>query len=642
MRTRRILALLIVAVFMLGIVAACNNGDETNGPVAPTGPTGSQPTGSSPTPGAPVETPRVPSGEIRYGSTTEMNNIFNLQWPSGNNATNFDIWRLTQEGSGTHQFTRNHAVELNPMVVANQEVTRHPNGNKTYTFTLHQDLFFSDGTQIKAENFVFSQLFYNSKVFGDLGASNRGGVDLLGWEDYATGAVPHFAAVRLLGEFQFSVTIPAETLPFYFEESLINTNPTPMHVYAPGVTVVDTPNGARLSDNFTEALVRQHFRDDNNGQLFYPTVFSGAYVLTSYDQADSSAVLDINPFFKGNYDGSQPMVARIILKYTPQATIIDSLATGEVNLIIGQGGERAVLGLDLVDDPASGLNSIMFPRNGYGMIQLRHDVGPTRFVSVRQAMWYALDNDEFARQFTRGHGMVVYGYYGAAQREYRESRDEIDTRLNRYDYNIARAVEVLVADGWIYNADGSPYVDGSGLPRHKEVDGVFEPCIVEWFSTEGNAVSDLIAAMLLPDAARAGLIINQTIGDFPTLLSVRLAPTESAEFHMVNMAIGFADTPMMHWNFSTDPVMWMTGWNTSFSSDTVLEDIAVRMMATEPGDFESWRRLWVELNVRWNEQVMQIPLYSDLYYDFFTEELQEYYITPQWQWSRAIRFAHFD
>jgi hypothetical protein len=97
----------------------------------------------------------------------------------------------------------------------------------------------------------------------------------------------------------------------------------------------------------------------------------------------------------------------------------------------------------------------------------------------------------------------------------------------------------------------------------------------------------------------------------------------------------------MHFNFGTADHL-MGGWNPNFMRDDEMERIAIDMMQTEPGNFSEWSRKWLDLIVRFNYIVVDIPLYADLYYDFVTADLKNYHITPTWQWSFAIRFAHFE
>jgi len=620
MNKKRMSALVLALVILAVLTAACGSADKTvsDAPVFPR-------------PGS--------VNEIVYGSSTRMNNLFNLYFPGGNNAVNYDIWRLTQNGLSTYEWTPDEEYIQNPMVVKNETITLNPDGSKTHVFEIYDDLFFSDGTPIKAENYVFGLLMENSPEFGSIGASNTQNVELYGWEQYSSGESGKFAGVRLLGEYKFSLTIDADELPYYFESSVVASVPSAMHVYAPGVFVIDSPDGAGLSENFTEDLIRKTITDDNTGLLYHPTVFNGPYMLTSFDPADASAILDLNPYFKGNYDGSKPQIARIIIVETPTSTRMDMLSTGAVQLMPGIGGSAVEEGLDIAENPAKGIQFQYYPRAGYGKIHFRHDIGPTRFQAVRQAIAYCLERNEFARQFTQGYGIVVHGYYGASSREYRENRDELDSRLNQYPFSVDKAIEVLVEDGWVYDANGGQYVDGSGLPRYKMVDGLLEPLIIRWFASESNPVATLISTMLVPEAAKAGIIIEQTEGDFPTLQQNLSAL--SGEYDMFNLATGFGNVSSVWFYYGTDEA-FMGIYNNNFIRDAELERLALEMKATPPGDFDSWSKKWVEFQVRWNELLVDIPLYSDIYYDFYPANLMNYHVTPMWGWAYAIQYAYFE
>ena len=94
--------------------------------------------------------------------------------------------------------------------------------------------------------------------------------------------------------------------------------------------------------------------------------------------------------------------------------------------------------------------------------------------------------------------------YGTGLWQYQEAEEWLEMTLNPYSYDPEAAVEELKADGWVYNADGSDYVDGSGEIRYKKVteveagtyahnvtlaDGtILMPLIIEWSSSENNPV----------------------------------------------------------------------------------------------------------------------------------------------------------
>ncbi|MCL2093157.1 MAG: ABC transporter substrate-binding protein [Treponema sp.] len=589
--------------------------------------------------------------QIDFGSTTQMVNWFHADWPAGNNAVNMDIMRLTRDHAGPVVFTRNEEWIINPQVVANHSSTNNSDGSRTYRIELHRDLVFSDGQPINASSFIGQILMRNSHEWREIGASVVSGNRILGHAAYSATreagdtAPRHFEGLRLIDEFTFSITIAATdaqgnpNFPYYFELLYLDMRPYPIHVWMPGVTVIDSPQGARLSDAFTLDLIRRSVDDPQTGQRFNPTVFPGPYMLVNYDSVGNTAVLELNPRFKGLYDGHKPQIERITLRHTAQPVQVDMFATGEVNLLGGIGGQNVDPILDIIEQPNSGRSYATYPRAGYGFIRFRHDHGPTASEAVRQAVAFAADREEFARQFTFGYGVVGHGWYGMAMREYQQNRTALHNRIIQYHYNLARATELLVGDGWTLNAQGGAYVEGSGLPRHRRnAQGALEPLIIEWFSTTDNRVSDLISAMIVPEAARVGIIINQTSGDFPTLQ--REMSARVTDFHMFNLATTWSTPAVAPWDTFNPDDAYLGTFNANFIRDPVLHGIGVSMRSVEPGDTASWDRLWLDLQVHYNRVLPDLPLYSDEFFDFHPDNLMNYSPTPFRTWSHSILWAN--
>ena len=65
------------------------------------------------------------------------------------------------------------------------------------------------------------------------------------------------------------------------------------------------------------------------------------------------------------------------------------------------------------------------------------------------------------------------------------------------------------------------------------------------------------------------------------------------------------------------------------------------MRKTEPGDIHSYVSKWITFQKRYNMVLPTIPIYSNIYYDFYNEYLQDYNIVGQVTWSQAILPAYF-
>lgn len=130
---------------------------------------------------------------------------------------------------------------LNPTVTTQEpEVTENEDGTKTYTFYLADDLKWNDGEPITALDYVFGTFFLASPEWMAQGANNSmSGEDFVGFDEYHSGDTRVFEGVKLIDDYTFSITLKAEKLPYFYETAMVSTGPTPIHRYAPNLTVVD-------------------------------------------------------------------------------------------------------------------------------------------------------------------------------------------------------------------------------------------------------------------------------------------------------------------------------------------------------------------------------------------------------------------
>ncbi len=570
--------------------------------------------------------------QVILGSATQVNHDFFSGWT--NSATNAYLKDL-MSGYETVSWTKEGRYIINPVSVKDYSAVENADGTKTYTFKVTQNLVYNDGTRIDARDYVFNILYAASPEAVEIGAAYGTGPEYVGYNAYHSGDSRKFAGIRLVDDYTFSITIAAEELPYFFDLSLVSVGPLPIHAIAPGVQVLDSADGAYLSDAFTADLLRKTVLDSATGYRYRPLVTSGPYQFEGYDAADSTASVVLNPRFVGEHDGAKGNIDRIIIKLTNTATEMDELRTGAIDVLHGvSGGDSIGRGLDMADDGIVDFAS--YPRYGYGKIAFACDFGPTQFPAVRRAIAYSLDRNEFARQYTGGYGIIVNGYYGASMWEYVENKARLDRELNAYPMNLVKAEEELIADGWTLNRNGGAFRKGTDAIRHKRVDGELMPLVIEWANTANNPVSDLIATMLVPEVGKIGMQINGTTVDFAVLLDhLYKDGIDEPVYGMFNLGTGFATTQAYWYYYSTDPAYFGV-YNTNFIADKELEAISQDMKRTDPTDLAGWVEKWIGFQKRWNLLLPDIPLYSDVYHDFFNPKLVGYEPGSSWDFRYAI------
>lgn len=614
---KKLLALVLAATMIFSL-AACQKREDPKKPSAPT---------------------YEVKGEAILGTTTDLNADFMSGW--SNSASN-SYFKKLMDGYSTVAWTKEAGYAVDDKVTVKEYKSEvDAEGNKTYTFTINKNLVYNNGDPITAKDYVANVLFNANPKVGELdGYSVSGGEEYVGYEEYHKGTTNVFKGINLIDDYTFSITIKASELPYFFDIALVALSPFPIHVIAPSAVISQTDNGVKMEGLNIEEC-RKTVLDPKTGYRYKPTVTCGPYQFEFYDAATKSGALVVNPKYLGAYDGAKGSIKRLIIKQTTQETEMDELASGAIDFVIGcADGDTINKGLDLVDQGK--VSKANYPRNGYGAIFFACNYGPTQFQAVRQAIAYCLDRNEFARQFTGGYAIVVNGYYGAGQWEYEKNKEWIDKNLDTYNYNLDKAKEVLIADGWTLNEKGKDFVEGTDKIRYKKVNNELMPLTINWACSTGNRVSDLIQAMLPGEAIKVGMEIKQNPMEFSQLLEHYYQNTGTKEYHMFNLASNFAEITSYWYNFSTDLKTYGGDYNSNFLTDEKLYNIALDMKKTDPQDKDGWSKKWCELQKRWNELLPDIPLYSNDYHDFFSPKIKGFEPTSTWDWSYAVLRAHIE
>lgn len=556
--------------------------------------------------------------QIILGVTSETSGDITPSW--ANSSGDYTAYKFIV-GSTPIELSKEGKWVENPNVAESIEAADNEDGSKTYTIKIKDGLKFSDGSPITASDYLLFYMLRCDEMITDLEASNLTDSSVqyvLGYDAYSSGESDVFEGLHLIDDKTYSVTIDSQYLPYYYGQALIGNNPESMKLWLPeDVVLEETENGVKFSDNFTS----EYIADKVNSARYNYSAASGPYMFTSYDENAYTYTLTRNTNFVGDSEGHTTNIETVLVKYVDQETMLDQLKTGAVDVLTQVAdGDAIEAGLDMVEE--GGFDYISFPRAGYGMISFKCNQGPTQFVEVRHAMAYLLDRVSFAQTFTGGHGTVVNGPYGTQQWMVEEYAEEVEG-LNAYSYSLDSAIEELEKGGWVYNEDGSDY-SGSGI-RYKQLeDGTYMPLIIEWFSSENNSVSDLLVTSLLqnPDVEAAGMKINQTVGTFSDLLTYYYDSSTENPYQMFNLASGFGNPYDVAYSFEPDSAN-----NTNAVTGEAgqkLYDLAVAMNRTQEGDDAAYAEAWFNFISYWNEQLPEIPLYSNEYHDFFSSRVHDW------------------
>ena len=595
--------------------------------------------------------------ELVVGTTTGMSGYFATDmW--GNNTADMDV-RALLHGYSTVARTQAMGLSLNGLVVQNLQTTNEADGSRTYTVTIADNLVYNNGQRITAMDYVFSILLSGAREVGAIGGTTMGMEHLKGYEAYRRGETSTISGVRLLSEDTFSLSISGAYLPFFYGLAMLDITPYPMQVIAPGCEVKDDGSGiyigkadgadAMQGDGYTPGtfsaeMLQKTLLDPQTGYVFSPKVTSGPYQLESFDAASGQAVLTANEAYIGNYEGMKPHIERLVFKQVLANEAVDAFVSGEVDLVnkITNGDDVTRIQALAADDAT--IRTANYLRTGYSFLSFACEQSPTDSAAVRRAIAMCLDKDAVAAQASAGMNRRVYGHYGLGQwmATYTGVEDDFSSATELEKLNVptdaAAAAELLAADGWNLNASGDSFVAGQDTVRHRMNNGTLEPLVIKWAKSAESKVADDIESLLREPMAAIGIQLEVTEMPFTDVLKQYYRQTDR-QYNMFFLATNFTYVFDPYYEFNTSDDYQGSANRTGLRDETLM-NLAWDMRATSPSEMRTYVDKWLAFQTRFVELMPTVPLYCNVYFDVYTDQLQGYDIVANSSWADAVLYAY--
>ena len=350
------------------------------------------------------------------------------------------------------------------------------------------------------------------------------------------------------------------------------------------------------------------------------------------------------------------------------------------------------------DATTEGINYQNYPRIGLAFTTFTYEWPTVHEKEVRQAIAWCMDRQQLTQDYTRGFGEVVNGYYGIEQWEYLICSDQLEFPVNlisdpahaggdlaelkkhtnmyaltdaEYESMIAaweqlsldnlvdyevydlendperttktgiRKANLLLDDAkWTLNREGGEYRPGVDDVRCKMIDGELVALDLKLMYPRGNHIVDTIQENWIDNLNEVGVLVTLVPEDMEMLLK-RYYREEERTTDMIYLATNFHVVVDPSITYSTDTSVHHEIWNNTYSDDEDLWNRAVNMRKTDPRDVYDYVTKWIAFQERYNEVLPTIPLYSNIYFDFYTSQLQNYWITGHVTWTQAILEAYF-
>lgn len=555
------------------------------------------------------------------------------------NATNTGFIRL-MNGYGLTDITRERVQDWDPVVVKNHEAVENEDGSKTYTIEINDNLKWNDGSQITAKDYVFGIMWRSSQQFAECEGDATGGSVLVGYNEFRNGEKKEFAGLRLLGDYEFAMTIDAENLPNYYELADIGYTPEPMAAIAPGTDILDDGNGCYFNDKYTTEVLRETLLDPKTGFRYKRPVVCGPYQLKNVDLSTETVELEINKEYIGRYDGTKPHVESIITKPVANETWRDEFEKGNVDFFSTSKGETIDSTLTKVESGELKANYGLVPLDSVTELRFACDFGPAQFPEVRRAVAYLLDRDEINKQISGGYATVVDCLATEAMEDYQATKGELEGNLEHFAYDIDKAKQELVDGGWTLNEKGGEFVEGTDKVRYKDVNGELMPLELQWSYTEGD-LNNLVNTVLPPEAEKIGMKFVGTKMDFAQMINHLNREGVDPTYHVFSCGVTLPELSAW-WYFFDDAPERMGLWNYYRVSDPELKSITSQMQKVEPGDVETYRELFVKFEEEINKKMPGVIMTTGTQYWFYNPKLKNFVPRSYDNWWYFILDAYIE
>ncbi len=609
----------------------------------------------------------VEGSKLVVGSvTTVSGNFFTDMW--GNNTSDIDV-RAMLHGYSTVAWTNEAVYAVDDSVVTVTGAAVDADGNKTYTFAVNPELTYNDGTPINARDYVFSVLLQSAPETAANGAMTYAYSQLLGCAAFNTGETEVFSGVRLIDDHTFSLTIAADYLPYFYELIYVNVTPYPIGAIAPGCTVADDGEGAYITalngedgnplGEFTAEVLKQTILDPETGYLSNPSVTSGPYALVEYNREEATVSFAANRAYRGDYQGQRPLIDQVTLVPVKNAELLGKLEAGEVD-IVNKVSDGSVIAGGMAGFAEGLLRVTNYLRSGLGFIGFACEEGPTASANVRKAISHCLDKEALTTAFTDTYGLPVYSYYGLGQWMTTDYINEMDQHVTVYPLDLDAAAALLDQDGWTLNEQGGKFVPGTDLVRYKELEGeeladyqqianpivsavdvggkTLLPLSLRFAKLKDSAMTELLDQMISENLRAVGFQLEIVDTEFAEMLSHYNRQTNRT-YNMFALATNFKHVFDPYYAFN-GAEQYQGELNQSGIDDEELLELAKALRETTPGDNEGYIERWLSLMQRYSDLLPTVPIYSNVYFDFIGNHVQNYAPNAHWSWPAALLYTY--
>lgn len=442
----------------------------------------------------------------------------------------------------------------------------------TYTFKISDKDKYSDGTPVTAEDYANYFKIIDDKSYD--GYNDFSMDKIVGWDAYKTNDAKDIEGVKAVDD---------KTLEIKIEQP----NYTAKYDFGSAYPVSTKEYGSLLTKG-----------DLSKFKAIDMTkwIGNGAYTLTEYKEKTSATLKASDTFYLG-----KPKIPKIIFKVVATNAELQALETGDVDL-----EEDVTCDQDHIDEATSDgfINQWVEPTNGYGYVAMNHKRDIFKDQKVRQALLYGLDRQSVVNS--------VYGKYASVLNipQSKVSWVYDDEGVNKYDYNLDKAQELLKEAGWV-KKDGKLMKDGKQMK-------------IIMSAQSDNAVTTAMIPVMIDSYGKLGIDFQAEYVDWPTLSS----KSQNLDYDMLFMAWGLLPNPDMSGIYASPD---KGGAQNHYAySNPEMDKMFTEARAAKTDD--EFKATYAKIYKLWNEDLPVMPIYQRSNLICFNPRVEGFAQTPYCRW----------
>lgn len=364
-----------------------------------------------------------------------------------------------------------------------------------YTYYLRDDVKFSDGTPLTAEDVAFTLTVMHDKSYD--GPSDMIKAMIKGGKEYKEGTATEIEGIKVIDKHTLEIT-------------------------------TTEANSSALRSVGLSSIIPKHYygKDYKQGNLDYmkdlhqKPLGSGPYIMEAYVPGQEVRFVANEHYFKG-----KPKIPKLIYKVTSSDTNIQTLQAGETDMEI-----QINVNKDNVEllKSLGFLDITLYPTNGYGYIGFNHNDPKFKDKRVRQALTYGLNREEIVEAAYQGNAKVINVPQSNVSWAYTDD-------VNKYEFNLEKAAQLLDEAGWKVGADGIREKDGVKFKIH-------------FLATTPNPVNEVIIPVAKENYKELGILFEPDMLDFNAVKEKQ----KKGDFDMFFLAWQLTEDPDSTNIFSTN------------------------------------------------------------------------------------------